>query len=264
MPYTNAWDETTPAGTENASTTDDYLRKHRLDLGERLEALLYGFDASSNAAPENTAGIKNLPCYKQGSDPTKVTDYGHLYVKLVSGIPELFFQDDTNTALQLTSGGKLKSTDELVVDGASTLTGNVAMAGTLDIGSSTAVGGVLDEDAMGSDSATNLATQQSIKAYVDDSIATDGVAGAAFGGSSESTEFSSGLIMKTGTAGGVGSQTITFGTAFPTALVSVVVTPQGSAAIAVETYVVSVSASSFGIRNADGNVADYYWVAMGY
>jgi len=35
------------------------------------------------------------------------------------------------------------------------------------VGSTTTVTGILDEDAMGSDSATDLATQQSIKAYVD-------------------------------------------------------------------------------------------------
>jgi hypothetical protein len=44
---------------------------------------------------------------------------------------------------------------------------NVLVKGTFDIQSTTAVSGILDEDAMGSDSATDLATQQSIKAYVD-------------------------------------------------------------------------------------------------
>jgi hypothetical protein len=38
---------------------------------------------------------------------------------------------------------------------------------TMNVGSTIAITGVLDEDAMGSDSAVSLATQQSIKAYVD-------------------------------------------------------------------------------------------------
>ena len=44
---------------------------------------------------------------------------------------------------------------------------NTEISGTLTLGSSTAVSSVLDEDNMASDSATALATQQSIKAYVD-------------------------------------------------------------------------------------------------
>ena len=43
---------------------------------------------------------------------------------------------------------------------------------SLNVGSSTTVTGVLDEDDMVSDSATKLATQQSIKAYVDSQVAT--------------------------------------------------------------------------------------------
>lgn len=46
------------------------------------------------------------------------------------------------------------------------ITGLVACT-TMNIGSTIAITGVLDEDAMGSDSAVSLATQQSIKAYVD-------------------------------------------------------------------------------------------------
>lgn len=172
-PHTNAWSESLPLGSENASTTDDYLRQWRADLGERLEGMIYGFNSDSNASPENDTGIKNLKMYKQTSDPTTVTDFGHFYVKLVSGVPELFYQDDTNTTLQLTSGGDLKSTAGLVVDGASTLTGNVACAGTLDVTGNidptsyeTTNGGFLDEDDMASDSAAKVASQQSIKAFL--------------------------------------------------------------------------------------------------
>ena len=43
---------------------------------------------------------------------------------------------------------------------------------SLDVGSSTTITGVLDEDNMVSDSDTKLATQQSIKAYVDSQVAT--------------------------------------------------------------------------------------------
>jgi len=48
----------------------------------------------------------------------------------------------------------------------------VLMPTSLNIGSTIAITGVLDEDAMGSDSAVKLCTQQSIKAYVDAQVAT--------------------------------------------------------------------------------------------
>jgi hypothetical protein len=44
--------------------------------------------------------------------------------------------------------------------------------GSLTLGTSTAVSSILDEDTMSSNSATALATQQSIKAYVDSQVAT--------------------------------------------------------------------------------------------
>ena len=50
------------------------------------------------------------------------------------------------------------------------INGNTEISGSLTLGSSTAVSSVLDEDNMASDSATALATQQSIKAYVDSQV----------------------------------------------------------------------------------------------
>ena len=47
---------------------------------------------------------------------------------------------------------------------------DATLRGNLTLGSSTAVNAILDEDNMASDSATSLATQQSIKAYVDSQV----------------------------------------------------------------------------------------------
>ena len=52
---------------------------------------------------------------------------------------------------------------------------NDLVISSVDIGSSTVISSVLDEDAMGSDSATALATQQSIKAYVDAQVSGENV-----------------------------------------------------------------------------------------
>ena len=54
--------------------------------------------------------------------------------------------------------------------GRSNDTPNAITANSINLSSTTTVSGVLDEDTMTSDSATSLATQQSIKAYVDSQI----------------------------------------------------------------------------------------------
>jgi hypothetical protein len=50
--------------------------------------------------------------------------------------------------------------------------GAMEVSGTLNVGASTAIANVKDEDNMSSNSATSLSTQQSIKAYVDSQVAT--------------------------------------------------------------------------------------------
>ena len=76
---------------------------------------------------------------------------------------------------------------------------------------------VLDEDDMTSDSATALATQQSIKAYVDSSAQT--FVPASYAGE-ESVTLPNGLIMKMGSTS---SKTVNYGASFPTGVVSVTI-----------------------------------------
>lgn len=67
------------------------------------------------------------------------------------------------------------SVDGATIGAASASTGaftTLTASTSLNIASSTTVDGVLDEDNMASDSATKLATQQSIKAYVDSQVGT--------------------------------------------------------------------------------------------
>ena len=142
---TNAWTNDKPEGSEAANTTDDRLRQWRVDEEERLKPMFYGFDATDNVAPNNEAGVKKLDFYKQASDPSQVTDYSHLYVKLVGGLPELFYQDDTSTTFQLTTAGALNvlSADLLgklandtyftAVDNAGTGTVDLIKANTSDV-----------------------------------------------------------------------------------------------------------------------------------
>lgn len=263
MGHTNAWDEDVPVGTEDAATADDYLRDHRLDLGERLEEMIYGFNASDNSGAENEVGIKHLKMYKQTSDPTAVTDYGHFYIKLVDGVPELFYQDDENTTLQLTSGGDLKSTANLVVDGTSTLTGNVACAGTLDVTGTTELIGVAtiaDTSVTKSTAAPTADAQIANKKYVDDQDTADHPA---YSGAESYTD-GSGRITKTGVVtSAAASGTVTFAAAFPTAAVAVILTGFDNAAETSQLVFTSSTTANFGwAKNAALN--GFHWVVIGY
>ena len=104
MAFTNAWDESAPLGTQNASLVDNYLRQHRLDLGERLESMFYGFNTSDNSDEENEHGIKSLKLFPQ-TTPTTDSDYGFLYGKTVSSAVEAHYKDSAGNEVQLTSGG---------------------------------------------------------------------------------------------------------------------------------------------------------------
>ena len=70
----------------------------------------------------------------------------------------------SSDSTQITIAENIQTTGTLNVAGAATL------ATSLTLASGATVTAVLDEDAMGSDSATALATQQSIKAYVDSQV----------------------------------------------------------------------------------------------
>jgi len=70
----------------------------------------------------------------------------------------------SDDSTQITIAENVQTTGTLNVSGAATL------ATSLTLATGATVSGILDEDAMGSDSATALATQQSIKAYVDSQV----------------------------------------------------------------------------------------------
>ncbi len=86
-----------------------------------------------------------------------------------------------------------------------------------------------DEDDMTSNSATAVASQQSVKAYVDAAPST-AMTPTSYAGE-ESVTYANGFIFKQGTisVAGNGNSTVTFGTAFPTAIVNAFATLKDSA-----------------------------------
>jgi hypothetical protein len=110
---------------------------------------------SSDASIRSLASITNT---NVGANKTTTLTLNNI------GGPVALMVESGNTILDL------DSTEAFLVradgDGGDVFTVNTT-ASTITIGTSTAVGSILDEDNMASDSATALATQQSIKAYVD-------------------------------------------------------------------------------------------------
>lgn len=126
---------------------------------------------------------------------------------------------------------------------------------------------LLDEDDLTSDSNTQGATQQSIKAYVDSTASALEFSPTTYTGG-ESVTFPNGLIMKWGskTVNGDSQGTVTFGTAFPNACIS------AQATLAFDGFqnndagcgVFNLSTTTLTLRNGFGNQGAINWFAIGY
>ena len=78
------------------------------------------------------------------------------------------------TTLDSSDSSTININENTIVDGTLTVSGALASSTSLALASGATVTAILDEDAMGTDSATALATQQSIKAYADTKAALTG------------------------------------------------------------------------------------------
>ncbi len=125
---------------------------------------------------------------------------------------------------------------------------------------------LLDQDDMSSNSATSVATQQSIKAYVDTSK-TSSFTPSTYAGE-ESVTLPNGLIMKFGaiTVGSNATATVTFGNAFPNSCLVVNATfneNRGTSGDQVHVSAHNIGASSFQLTNATSSSL-VGWQAFGY
>ena len=106
---------------------------------------------------------------------------------------------------------------------------NATLRGNLTLGTSTAVNAVLDEDNMASDSATSLATQQSIKAYVDTTVGAVDLTTSTAGDSGTGSFSTSQTLTVAGTANEIetsaSGQTITVGLRDAVTVTTSVTTP---------------------------------------
>jgi|TARA_B100001778_G_scaffold6828_1_gene5571 hypothetical protein len=87
------------------------------------------------------------------------------------------------TTISSDDSATININDGLNVDGTANVEGALTTNTSLGLASGATVTSILDEDNLGSDSATALATQQSIKAYVDNEVANVSVGDLTFTGS---------------------------------------------------------------------------------
>ena len=138
---------------------------------------------TTNYAGTITAGVDaSKPTSPTAKDIYYALDTQKNYFCRVGGTWDYdgVFDDLTvDGALGVTGAATLASTlavtGNVTVGGGVTVTGSVNLGGNLSIDGSPLIGSILDEDNMVSDSATSLATQQSIKAYIDSLIPSSDV-----------------------------------------------------------------------------------------
>ena len=147
--------------THDGSTTGDggpisKLFSNAITFGTNVNAdIVVTFDATSN---DGVLSWMEDEDYFQFSDDI-----------LLSTDEKILFRDSAISINSSTDGRLNIAADTDVVVDTTTfdVNANTEISGSLTLGSSTAVSSVLDEDNFASNSATALATQQSIKAYVD-------------------------------------------------------------------------------------------------
>jgi hypothetical protein len=218
-----------------------------------METVLDDADAATARTTLGTATVPTITAFAE----TYLDDANQADTLVTLGVP-------TITSYAQTYLDDANNTDTITTLGVVHRNGSIAWTGTGD--------GFKDEDDMASDSGNACASQQSIKAYVDNSTlwVPDPYAG------EESITFPNGLIMKHGTAALSGDVTtgqveVAFGAAFPTAVMTALVTVEDDAALATmgNVSVRSLATTGFWIEYAESGaytqqVQGIHWMAMGY
>jgi len=266
--WTYTLDCDSPLGTDAPSTIDDKIRETRDGYQERLNVDHYFALTGSSLSDSAIGQHRQIEFYGPISTPSDAANKSWLYSKDVSSKTEFHWLDEDGNELQITNAGTLNiSSDDLL----GTLTNetyftavNAAGDGTVDLikANSSDVAVLPDGSEMASTTAPTADADISNKKYVDDQVdasSADGYTPTSYTGG-ESITFPNGLILKhgSGTADGVGDATISFGTAFPHAIVSVTVSSSQLAG-----WVSNVLVSGFDFDSA-GTSNTYYWQAWGY
>lgn len=253
--YTNNWVESTPTDATVANQIDDFNRKVRVDVAERLETYIGGFNAG-----DSNAGFYNVLFIEKASTPsTPAAAKGMLYGMAVGGKCELHWIDEDGDEKQITSGGVLKISagdfDANSIDSDDYIDGSIdAVHLAADVIDETKIAdeGIDSEHYNdGSIDAVHIANLEP------DDYTTD---------VNESITLANKLIIKTGIATvSATSGTVTFDAAFPTAVISVVLSVREDGGTTGHTLTVANPGTTTFSWGASSTSVDYlYWTAIGY
>jgi len=283
--FLGAWDKDIPTASTSLRTSNPQLLANFAAIETALDQ-----DHDFTSGSTQTGKHNKLTLMELSGDPTIAANEMGFYCKDLGTAPGIYVRPQSNgTAVQWTGiDAKIRSLatdmldeDDMASDDPNKTASQQSIKAYMDSGTvtmtnktltsptltspvfNTAASGtaVLDEDDMASDSATQLATQQSIKKYVDDQIA--GIQDPAYSGG-ESHTFDGGLIMKMGYISSGGTQTVTFGSAFPNDIISVVYSIKRAAGGTANAAVISAASTSAFTINSPAGADGYYWQAIGY
>ena len=233
--------------THDGSTTGDggpisKLFSNAITFGTNVNAdVVVTFDATSNDGV--LSWMEDEDYFQFSDDILLSTDE-----KILFRDAQIFLNSSTDGRLNIAA-----DTDVVVDTTTFDVNANTEISGSLTLGSSTAVSSVLDEDNFASDSATALATQQSIKAYVDAVTASVNAQDLDFQGDSGGA-LNIDLDTETLTiAGGTGIDTVGSGTTLTISIDGTVVT--GSSTDTFTNKTIDANGSGNSITNLE--VADF-------
>jgi len=163
--------QTINIGSSANDGTGDPLRTAFTKINENFSEL-YGGDSDASTVLEHDSSPKlagNLDT-NNNSITTDVTNGNVTLTSNGTGSIVLNGLKVKGTTLFSDDSSAISINESLIVDGTASVSGALSSATSLALATGATVTGIADEDDMSSDSATLLATQQSIKKYVDDTV----------------------------------------------------------------------------------------------
>ena len=163
--------QTINIGSSANDGTGDPLRTAFTKINENFTEL-YGGDSDASTVLEHDSAPKlagNLDT-NNNSITTDVTNGNVTLTANGTGSIVLNSIKIKGTTLSSDDSTAISVNESLIVDGTASVSGALSSATSLALATGATVTGIADEDDMSSDSATLLATQQSIKKYVDDTV----------------------------------------------------------------------------------------------
>ncbi len=160
--------QTINIGSSANDGTGDPLRTAFTKINENFTEL-YGGDSDASTVLEHDSAPKlagNLDT-NNNSITTDVTNGNVTLTANGTGSIVLNSIKIKGTTLSSDDSTAISVNESLIVDGTASVSGALSSATSLALATGATVTGIADEDDMSSDSATLLATQQSIKAYID-------------------------------------------------------------------------------------------------